>query len=228
MFMKKTVIFSLFLFLALSVFIASPVLAAKCLNEKPDRAPDLFQINATKNSATLYFTPVNNAITNYTIIYGYKRGEERFGVSFPFGQYDGVINYTIKDLSPNTRYFFKVRADNDCRRGYWSDTMSVQTNWELKIYTRVKGDWSSSNFYNKASATPTGGFVSGIAPGFAPGVLGVATPSATLNPSVTPQVLGNSVTTTSSSTNGLFGLFKEKIWGVLFWFWKNFTSLFSH
>lgn len=112
--------------------------AVSCTKEKPDHAPDLFQINATKDKATLYFSPVNNAVTGYTIFYGYERGDERFNVSFPYGTSDGVISYTINYLSPNTRYYFKVRADNGCRRGYWSDTLSARTNWIYKIYTRVK------------------------------------------------------------------------------------------
>src|SRR3989344_1280407 len=138
-YMKKTIIFSLFLSLALYVFISPSVQAAKCLAEKPDHAPDLFQIDVTKNSATLHFTPVNNAITNYTIAYGYDRREDGYVVSFPSGRYDGVINYTVNDLSPNTKYYFRVRADNGCRNGYWSDTMSLETNWEHRTYTRVKG-----------------------------------------------------------------------------------------
>lgn len=116
----------------------SKVSAASCGAVKPDHAPDLFQINTTKNSATLYFTPVNNAVTNYTIIYGLQKGEARYWVSFPFGVYDGVIDYKINHLAPNTKYYFRVRADNGCRNGYWSDTLSAKTDWNFKTYTRVK------------------------------------------------------------------------------------------
>ena len=130
--------FNIIVIIASTVFVSSPVLAAKCMDEKPNDKPDLFQIDVTRTTATLHFTPVNNAVTNYTIVYGYERGEQRFGVSFPFGKSDGVINYTINDLSPNMEYFFRVRADNGCRNGSFSDTMSVRTNWESKIYTRVK------------------------------------------------------------------------------------------
>jgi len=143
--MKKTIIFLLFLFLALSVFISSPVLAAKCSDEKPDHPPDLFQIDVTKNSATLYFTPVNNAVTNYWIAYGLARGEDRYGVSYPSGRYDGVINYTVNNLALNTRYYFRVKAVNGCRQGFWSDSMSVKTNWESKTYTRFKEEPIGSN-----------------------------------------------------------------------------------
>jgi len=138
--MKSKFVFLIFFVWIIASIFLSPltVSADQCLATKPDHAPDLFQIDATKNSATLYFTPVNNAVTNYTVVYGYDRGDERFGVSFPFGFYDGVISYTINHLSPNTKYYFRVRADNGCRQGYWSDTLSAQTNWELKTYTRVK------------------------------------------------------------------------------------------
>lgn len=126
------------LLLQIAIFFPLGVQAASCNEEKPDHAPDLFQINTTKNKATLYFSPVNNAVTGYTIYYGFERGDERYNVSFPYGTSDGVISYTINDLSPNTRYYFKIRADNGCRKGYWSDTLSARTNWIFKIYTRVK------------------------------------------------------------------------------------------
>lgn len=134
----KTFLFFTFL---VSVFLlVNPVYAAKCTATKPDKAPDLFQIDVTKTSAQLYFSPVNNAITNYTIIYGLEKHRPDYGVSFPFGQYEGVVNYTVNDLTPNTKYYFRVRADNGCRQGYWSDTMSVETNWDFKTYTNIKGD----------------------------------------------------------------------------------------
>ena len=122
------------------LFVTDAVLAAKCSDVKPDKAPELFQIDATKTSAKLYFTPVNNAISGYTIIYGTERGRDDFGVSFPHGQYEGVIDFTINALNPATIYYFRVRADNGCRQGWMSDTMSVTTDLDFKAYTKFKGD----------------------------------------------------------------------------------------
>ncbi len=137
--MKKiNILLLVMLFLGFYLIFASPVEALRCGEEKPDHAPDLFQIDAAKNSATLYFTPLTNAVTQYTIAYGYDRIEDRYLVSFPFGPSYGVISYTINYLNPNTKYYFRVRADNGCRHGYWSDTMSARTNWNLKKYYRVK------------------------------------------------------------------------------------------
>lgn len=179
--MKKTVIFSLFFLLILFVF-SSNVKAVKCLDEKPSHEPNLFQINVTKTSATLYFTPVNNAVTGYTIIYGLERGRDDYGVSFPFGKYEGVIDFTINDLSPNTKYYFRVRADNGCRQGLMSDTMSVRTNWESKIYTRFKDSFPSSNYYNE--------IVTSVTPVFATEILGETTSSAklTIQPTSLPTI----------------------------------------
>ena len=129
---------SLFIIGLLVLSFPSSVFSAQCLATKPDHAPDLFQIDVRRDSATLYFTPVNNAVTNYTIVYGLERGDERYGASFPFGIYNGVISYTVNQLAPGTKYYFRVRADNGCRQGYWSDTLSVRTAWSFKTYTRVK------------------------------------------------------------------------------------------
>lgn len=114
------------------------VFAAKCNDTRPDKAPDLFQIDATKTSAKLYFTPVNNAVTGYTIIYGTERGRDDFGVSFPLGQYEGVIDFTINALNQDTKYYFRVRADNGCRQGWTSDTLSATTDLDFNVYTKFK------------------------------------------------------------------------------------------
>lgn len=130
--------FLISLFLIIFQADLNPALAVSCSDTKPEKAPELFQIDVTKTTAKLFFTPVNNAITNYTIIYGLERGRDDFGVSFPFGKYEGVIDYTINDLSPNTKYYFRVRADNGCRTGWTSDSMSVSTNWDFKTYSKYK------------------------------------------------------------------------------------------
>ena len=98
-----------------------------CNNQAPDHSPDLFQIDTTKNKAKLFFTPVNNAVDYYYIAYGFTEGDERFGVRFDKGYYDGVIDYTINELSPNTKYYYKVRAGNGCATGAWSNWMKAKT-----------------------------------------------------------------------------------------------------
>lgn len=145
-----------FVFVVWLLFQSQPALAFKCANPRPDKAPDLFQIDVTKKSAKLYFSPVNNAITGYTVVYGTERNREDFGVSFPFGQTEGVVDYTINDLLPNTTYYFKVRADNGCRAGKWSNSMRVETNMDFKKYFKVKPSPSQHSVLNlKAARFPT-------------------------------------------------------------------------
>jgi hypothetical protein len=136
--LKNKYLFYLFIFFYLIIFIFTKAVYSACSNKKPTQRPDLFQIDATKNSATLYFTPVNDEITQYTIIYGYAKDDQRFGISFPYGKSEGVIKYTINYLSPNMEYYFRVRPDNGCRQGLYSNTMSIKTNFDFKSYYRYK------------------------------------------------------------------------------------------
>lgn len=98
-----------------------------CGAQKPSNAPNLFQIDTTKDSATLYLTPVNPPIDSYYIVYGYLEGDERFVTSFKLGEYKGVVSYTITHLQPNTVYAFKVRDQNSCMPGDWSNWKTAKT-----------------------------------------------------------------------------------------------------
>lgn len=131
-----------------------------CSDEAPDHAPHLFQIDTTKDSATLYFTPVNNAISYYFIAYGFESWDERFGVSFSQGRYDGVLSYTINHLSPNTKYYFKVRGGHGCMPGPWSNVLAAKTEgWFLTTETKNKsvlGEQTENiNPADKPEITPT-------------------------------------------------------------------------
>ena len=103
--------------------------APSCKDQKPSYTPDLFQINTSRSYAKLFFTPVSDA-TDYYISYGYKEGDERFGVSFPYKS-TGVIDYTINSLNPNTNYSFRIRAGNGCATGDWSTWLSAKSNGRI-------------------------------------------------------------------------------------------------
>lgn len=139
-------------FLSLFMLAPSSLAVPRCPMEKPNHKPELFQIDTTRTSATLYFTPVNNAVTEYRIVYGYAKGQDDFGVSYPMGYYDGVLSYTINHLNPETRYYFKVTAVNGCRYGYWSNTMSARTRWDFKSYFRYKEDVADEGLEPPTSA----------------------------------------------------------------------------
>lgn len=103
------------------------VVTPSCTALKPESTPDLFQIDVTNNQATLYFTPLTGNVTNYFVAYGYENNDERFGVLTHQGSSSGVLSYTIKDLSPTMSYHFKIRPQNDCMPGNWSNSMAVTT-----------------------------------------------------------------------------------------------------
>lgn len=98
-----------------------------CGDWPPLNAPRLFQIDTTKNSATLYFMPVSNYLSYYYIAYGFKEGDWRFGTQFNSTQKIGVVSTTINCLSPNTTYYFTVRGGNGCAPGNWSNYLSAET-----------------------------------------------------------------------------------------------------
>lgn len=98
-----------------------------CTASLPTHTSDLFQIDVNNTQARLYFTPLNNNVTNYYISYGYKSGEERFGIMTGLGVSTGVLSYMINDLDPNTTYYFKVRPHNNCVSGEWSNEMKITT-----------------------------------------------------------------------------------------------------
>ena len=107
--------------------------APTCGDDKPSHAPELFQLNTTNSTATLYFTPVNDNTSKYFIAYGTRWvGDEEYGVEFNQGAYTGVLNYTVGDLAPNTTYYFKIRAGNGCMPGDWSNSLSAKTTGNSK------------------------------------------------------------------------------------------------
>jgi hypothetical protein len=99
-----------------------------------------FQINVTKNKATLYFAPVNGEVSGYYIAYGYKPDVPLFSTSFSTGPSSGVIAYPINLLAPNTTYSFSVRASNGCMPGKTGNTMTIKTpkgNQKLIFYKKT-------------------------------------------------------------------------------------------
>ncbi|MBL7159849.1 fibronectin type III domain-containing protein [Candidatus Microgenomates bacterium] len=115
--------------------------APTCSDPAPSNEPELFQIDVNSNSATLYFTPANDHVSYYFVAFGYNQGDLRFGSSFTLGPYNGVISYQANHLSPNTEYYFAVRAGNGCATGKWSNWLRVKT-------TSNKGSKQSFYLYN--------------------------------------------------------------------------------
>src|SRR5437762_766685 len=76
--------------------------------------PSLYQIDRKVTQDTLYFTPINDQIQSYTIIYGLKPEDERYSITFNSGVSTGAVTYTVNDLTPGVEYFYKVSATTSC------------------------------------------------------------------------------------------------------------------
>ncbi len=106
-----------------------------CNDEKSSSAPDLFQINTTKNLAKLFFTPISNT-NKYVFSFSTKPNAQENGAEVTLAR-EGVQNYTINLLKPNTIYYFKVRGQNGCMTGDWSNIMQIKTNSQ-KYFKNIK------------------------------------------------------------------------------------------
>ncbi|MFA5137038.1 MAG: peptidoglycan-binding protein [Patescibacteria group bacterium] len=150
---------------------SSAVSAPTCQQTPPHDAPNLFQIDAAQNSATLYFTPLKDNISYYFIAYGLSPGDIRYGVSFDYGPYTGVIDYTINMLAPGTKYYYKVRGGNGCAPGPWGNEMSATTmaTGSARIrsyYASSSSSWAGTGSGSTASSGSHPIFTRDLYPGY--------------------------------------------------------------
>ena len=117
---------------------SSPALAPACGDWPPLTVPNLFQIDTTNTTATLYFSPVNDYLSYYFIAYGFKEGDWRFGTQFNSSQKIGVVSHKINALSPNTKYYFQVRGGNGCAPGKWSKSLMAKTDPVVRVTEEVE------------------------------------------------------------------------------------------
>lgn len=107
-----------------------------CTKTVPSSAPNLYQVTAASSSATLYFAPPSSGFDGFTVSYGLDATASTYNASFSQGPTSGAVNYTVNALTPGSQYFFKVRANNGCAPGPWSNVLA-------------------SNSSNSASGTPS-------------------------------------------------------------------------
>ena len=99
-----------------------------CTDSKPLSTSNLFQINITNNTAKLFFTPLTDT-NHYYVSFSTNPDAEKDGAGADIIlNKEGVQNYTVYQLKPNTTYYFKVRGQNGCMPGDWSNIMKIKTN----------------------------------------------------------------------------------------------------
>jgi hypothetical protein len=97
--------------------------APTCNDTAPKGAPILTGVIAGTNSATLTWLPAPAPVSYYLVAYGTSSGKYLYGNPNIGGP--GTTSYTITNLSPNTTYYFVVRAGNGCAPGSFSEELSV-------------------------------------------------------------------------------------------------------
>jgi hypothetical protein len=73
----------------------------------------------------LYFSPISNT-RDVVMSFSTNPNAEGYGATVTLGS-QGVQRYTINKLSPLKRYYFKVRGQNGCSVGDWSNILSAKT-----------------------------------------------------------------------------------------------------
>ncbi|MFA6184609.1 MAG: S8 family serine peptidase [Candidatus Shapirobacteria bacterium] len=105
-----------------------------CTDSPPIDNPDLFEIKTIKGSVKLFYSPTSQA-TSYAVLYGLKKGDERFGTFInTINENKGVQNADINMLNPKITYYFKVAAVNGCTMGPWSEWVPAKANKKGTIY----------------------------------------------------------------------------------------------
>ena len=96
--------------------------APACTATKPGSAPIITNTINGENSVTLTWSKAKDPLTKYLVAYGTSPGSIEYG-NPNVGNAD-TTSYTIKGLSGGTRYYFKIKAINDCMPGDWSNEVS--------------------------------------------------------------------------------------------------------
>jgi hypothetical protein len=167
-----------------------------CGDMVPVGVPNLFQINVNSTTVTLYYTPLISNVTDYYIFYGEKPGASQFSASTKQGKSSGVLSYSINYLNPNSTYYFRIRGQNGCMPGEWSNEMKILTGFGGSNATVIyykNGEVKSDVIIAVVSVVPT------ISMAMKPTVTATVVPTATIT--VKPSIIESPVVTKSVNRN---------------------------
>jgi hypothetical protein len=94
-----------------------------CTDPDPGGVPVITSITTSATSVTLAWTPVPPPVTYYLLAYGLSK--DNLGYGAPNIGDQNTTSYTINDLTPGQRYYFRIKAVNNCEPGDYSDTASI-------------------------------------------------------------------------------------------------------
>lgn len=151
--------FFLVFILLLSYFLFMPhtlsdVNATHCTAQRPGSAPILTSATPQDKSVTLTWIEAQDPVTYYLVAYGRSANIIEYGAPNIGGR--GTISFTVGELTNGVKYYFRVRAVNNCKPGKFSNKLPAIPGYKsvksvsqpnLSIYKTVEGA--------SASATPT-------------------------------------------------------------------------
>lgn len=107
-----------------------------CSDQKPVVVPQLFQIDIVRpDQAILYFAPSSSQLNGYQVKYGLvDNPQATYSDTFDSSFSSGVLSREINHLSPNSNYYFQIRAKDNCALGDWSNALKINTNKASKFY----------------------------------------------------------------------------------------------
>ncbi len=112
----------------------TPAITPSCDQSIPGTPPRIYAaISSGQNKITLYFTDSGDPYDHYALTYGLQPSNYSFG-SDHIGEH-GLRTYTVGSLTPNTMYYFKVRAGNSCAAGGWSNEFHIKTLDKKALFT---------------------------------------------------------------------------------------------
>ncbi|MDD4937412.1 MAG: hypothetical protein PHX34_00110 [Candidatus Shapirobacteria bacterium] len=126
--------------------------APACTDSKPVLTPDLFQINAKSNTAKLFFTPSD--FNQYYVSFSINPNAEENGELVTLTK-EWIQSHTIYFLKPYTTYYIKVRGQNGCMPGDWSNIIKFTTDNSTYYKYFPKSIYPIKTILTSKTPTPT-------------------------------------------------------------------------
>jgi hypothetical protein len=118
-----------------------------CTSIAPTGIPLIYQVNTTATNATLYFAPAIPQTVSYTLSFGPNLHTDYYSYIFNTGMSGGALSLKINSLKLYTYYSFRLRANNGCAAGKWSNIFIASTGF-WPFYTNRYYLWQQKNLYN--------------------------------------------------------------------------------
>ena len=125
-----------------------------CPFSSPTAAPVLSGFRSSATSIVLTWNSVG-PVTHYMVRYGTSSGNYQYGLT----DIGNTTIYEVKDLQPNTVYYFEVAGANECAAGHWSNELSVGQVLAAATHVPVAAGTSNMNYLATAAALASSGVV---------------------------------------------------------------------